>query len=80
MAAYRWYARAGRVWRRPDSPPDRCQSGREPVCGGEENRTPVQTYSSKVFYMFIPFYCVGNELEPTLAKARVDQTDNRSIS
>ena len=23
--------------------------------GGEENRTPVQTYSSKAFYMFILF-------------------------
>jgi hypothetical protein len=24
-----------------------------PLSGGEENRTPVQTYSSKAFYMFI---------------------------
>ena len=31
--------------------------------GGEENRTPVQTYSSKAFYMFILFCIVGKQLE-----------------
>ena len=30
--------------------------------GGEESRTPVQTYSSKAFYMFILFYCVRDRL------------------
>jgi len=30
--------------------------------GGEENRTPVQTYSSKAFYMFILFWFVGKQL------------------
>jgi len=32
-------------------------------CGGEGNRTPDQTYSSKAFYMFIQFCYVGNQLE-----------------
>jgi len=27
--------------------------------GGEESRTPVQTYSSKAFYMFISLLVVG---------------------
>jgi hypothetical protein len=31
--------------------------------GGEGNRTPVQTYSRKVFYMFIPLLFVGNRQE-----------------
>jgi len=31
--------------------------------GGEENRTPVQTYSPKAFYMFISLLIVGNEQE-----------------
>src|SRR6187200_1899159 len=30
--------------------------------GGEENRTPVQTYSPKAFYMLILFYCVRKQL------------------
>jgi hypothetical protein len=29
--------------------------------GGEENRTPVQTYSSKAFYMFIYRLVVGEK-------------------
>jgi hypothetical protein len=32
-------------------------------CGGEENRTPVQTYSSKAFYMFICSLIVGEKQE-----------------
>jgi hypothetical protein len=28
-------------------------------CGGEGNRTPVQTYSPKAFYMLIPVFIVG---------------------
>ena len=31
-------------------------------CGGDRNRTGVQTYSSKAFYMFILFCYVGNQL------------------
>ena len=30
-------------------------------CGAEGNRTPVQTYSSKAFYMFISLLLVGDE-------------------
>lgn len=30
--------------------------------GGDRNRTGVQTYSPKAFYMFILFYYVGNQL------------------
>jgi hypothetical protein len=29
------------------------------ISGGEGNRTPVQTYSSKAFYMLIPLFIVG---------------------
>jgi len=29
------------------------------ICGGEETRTPVQTYSSKAFYMLICLLFVG---------------------
>jgi len=29
------------------------------TCGGEEIRTPVQTYSPKAFYMLIPALIVG---------------------
>ncbi|GEM_PF-2751112 len=36
--------------------------GAAPICGGDRNRTGVQTYSSKAFYMFILFYYVGNQL------------------
>jgi len=31
--------------------------------GGEESRTPVQTYSSKAFYMFIWLLFVGRKQE-----------------
>jgi len=31
--------------------------------GGEGNRTPVQTYSTKAFYMLISILIVGNEQE-----------------
>ena len=31
--------------------------------GAEGNRTPVQTYSSKAFYMFISLLLVGDEQE-----------------
>jgi hypothetical protein len=31
--------------------------------GGEGNRTPVQTYSTKAFYMLISILFVGNEQE-----------------
>jgi hypothetical protein len=31
------------------------------LSGGEENRTPVQTYPSKAFYMFIYRLIVGEE-------------------
>jgi hypothetical protein len=44
-----------------------------PSSGGEGNRTPVQTYSSKAFYMLIPSLVVGLIQEtdtpiPTLAE------------
>ena len=32
-------------------------------CGAEGNRTPVQTYSSKAFYMLISLLLVGDEQE-----------------
>ena len=32
-------------------------------CGGEGNRTPVQTYSSNAFYMLIPLLIVGKKQE-----------------
>ena len=32
--------------------------------GAEGNRTPVQTYSSKAFYMLIPVLVVGKWQEP----------------
>ena len=34
-----------------------------PLGGAEGNRTPVQTYSSKAFYMLIPLLLVGDEPE-----------------
>jgi hypothetical protein len=34
-----------------------------PLGGGEGIRTPVQTYSSKAFYMFIPALVVGRRPE-----------------
>jgi hypothetical protein len=34
------------------------------ACGGEGNRTPVQTYSVKAFYMFILVLIVGKQQEP----------------
>lgn len=40
--------------------------------GGEENRTPVQTYSSKAFYMLIPcLYCrkITGIGQPTISLA-----------
>ena len=33
-------------------------------CGAEGNRTPVQTYSSKAFYMLILVLIVGKWQEP----------------
>jgi len=37
--------------------------GKRLVGGGEGNRTPVQTYSTKAFYMLILLLFVGNEQE-----------------
>lgn len=37
---------------------------RIPSGGGEGNRTPVQTYSPKAFYMLIPALIVGRRQEP----------------
>ena len=36
---------------------------RRPPSGAEGNRTPVQTYSSKAFYMLISLLLVGDEPE-----------------
>ena len=36
---------------------------RYPIGGAEGNRTPVQTYPSKAFYMLISLLLVGDEQE-----------------